>query len=132
MGVEDSPEKDSNLRPVRKKRFPPGGKAILKVPQPNLLLYRTLAREFIRIFQCSPSLQTRFDSSRNDRSERNCIFLPKMNAGRTSCVKGCATWEVAVSSSDVRLFQTTIARTNRMWPREPRTLAAALLDQNNE
>jgi hypothetical protein len=55
-----------------------------------------------------------------------------MNAGRTTCVKDGVGGKLVVSSSDGRLFQTTIVRTNRMWPPGPRTLAAAHLDESKQ
>jgi hypothetical protein len=77
MGVEDNPEKDSKLRPVRKKRLPPGGQVILKVPQPN---FPCIAPLLANLFEPFNVLQAcRHDLTRRETIDRNEIafFLPK-------------------------------------------------------
>lgn len=77
MGVEDSPEKDSNLRPVPKKCLPPGGQAILKVPRPN---FSCIAPLLANLFESFNVLQAcRHDSTRRETIDRNEIafFCPK-------------------------------------------------------
>jgi hypothetical protein len=77
MGVEDNPEKDSKLRSVRKKRFPPGGQAILRVPQPNFPCIAPLLTDLFESFNVLQAC--RRDLTRRETIDRNEIafFCPK-------------------------------------------------------